>query len=468
MACDYAYVEVDDGSGWTAVPGSITIPDEGNGIDGLQEDWVAATFDLSAYAGSTVGLRVRYVTDGAAQGQDPDLPAGIFVDNIVLTAGAEVLLEDGAETGGEGWTLDGFTIVGAEQSTFYDNYYIASNREYIAYDRYLQTGPYNFGFLNTRPDWVEHFPYQDGLLIWYWDTSYSDNDVGLHPGEGEILPIDAHPRPICPPGRAVLARTNRAVRRDLRVAAGRLVHTAREQPAELHPWSGCGAGVRRPAVVLGRAHSDNGRQGAQRGCAHPRPRGDGDIGADPDHINGGRGLSPSRRAGWEDGLPARSAVQEPSKARSRRTTVTSTRRLAMARSGLSLLAVLLLGLAAACGSDSSDADSTRSDAGASGTPTPETTTRPPLSSVPPPTMTSPPKPPTNPSDQVKPVTVSGTVSRSDGCVDLVTSTVRWSLLGAAAAELEEGAEVEIYGAPMPQLQSACGDNPLDVREVRPR
>jgi hypothetical protein len=139
----------------------------------------------------------------------------------------------------------------------------------------------------------------------------------------------------------------------------------------------------------------------------------------------------------------------------------------MARSGLSMLAVLVLSLAAACGSDSSDGDSTRSDAGSSGTPTPETTTRPPLSSVPPPTMTSPPKPPTNPSDQIKLVTVSGTVSRSGDCVDLLTSTVRWTLIGAAAADLNEGVEVEIYGAPMPQLQNACGDNPLDVREVRP-
>jgi immune inhibitor A len=33
-------------------------------------------------------------------------------------------------------------------------------------------------------------------LIWYWDTSFGDNDVGLHPGQGEILPIDAHPQPI--------------------------------------------------------------------------------------------------------------------------------------------------------------------------------------------------------------------------------------------------------------------------------
>ena len=315
---------------------------------------------------------------------------------------------------------------------------------------------------------MEHFPYQDGLLIWYWDTSYSDNDVGLHPGHGEILPIDAHPRPIARldgqfwRGRIALYDATFGLQR-----ADSFTLHVNSQPSYIRGQDAV------PVFDDRRSYWDErtpytGRDGAQCGRAHPRPRGARDVGADPDHINGGRWLSPLRRAGWEDVLPARSAVQEPSKAQSRRTTVTSTRRHPMARSGLSLLAVLVLSLAAACGSDSSDADSTRSDAGSSGTPTPETTTRPPLSSVPPPTMTSPPKPPTNPSDQIKPVTVSGTVSRSGDCVDLVTSTVRWTLIGAAAADLDEGAEVEIYGAPMSQLQSACGDNPLDVREIRPQ
>ena len=63
----------------------------------------------------------------------------------------------------------------------------------MSYDKYLQTGPYNFGFPD-RPDWVEHFPYQNGLLISYWDTQYNDNNVATHPGHGEILPIDAHPQ----------------------------------------------------------------------------------------------------------------------------------------------------------------------------------------------------------------------------------------------------------------------------------
>ena len=34
-ACDYAYVEVDDGTGFKAIPGSIANAAEGNGIDGV-------------------------------------------------------------------------------------------------------------------------------------------------------------------------------------------------------------------------------------------------------------------------------------------------------------------------------------------------------------------------------------------------------------------------------------------------
>ncbi|WP_377643100.1 immune inhibitor A domain-containing protein [Oryzobacter terrae] len=193
--CDYAYVEVDDGTGFKAVPGSITKPAEGNGIDGEKAAWTPATFDLSAYAGKTIGLRVRYATDGAAQGQNPDAPSGIFVDALKVTNGATVLFEDGAENGANGWTLDDFSAVEASSSADYPWFYIASNREYASYDKYLGTGPYNFGFLD-RPDFAEHFPYQDGLLISLWDTSQGDNNTSQHPGEGLVLPIDAHPRSI--------------------------------------------------------------------------------------------------------------------------------------------------------------------------------------------------------------------------------------------------------------------------------
>ena len=74
-----------------------------------------------------------------------------------------------------------------------DRFYIAENRQYAGYDSTLRVGPYNFGWLETKPNWVEHFPYQDGLLINYWNTAVSNNNTRIHPGTGRVLPIDARP-----------------------------------------------------------------------------------------------------------------------------------------------------------------------------------------------------------------------------------------------------------------------------------
>jgi len=59
----------------------------------------------------------------------------------------------------------------------------------------LQFGPYNFGFLDNPllGNWVEHLPYQDGMLVYYWDTSQSNNNTRQHPGAGLVLPGVAHP-----------------------------------------------------------------------------------------------------------------------------------------------------------------------------------------------------------------------------------------------------------------------------------
>ncbi|KGN41073.1 hypothetical protein N801_09395 [Knoellia aerolata DSM 18566] len=74
-----------------------------------------------------------------------------------------------------------------------DRFYIAENRQYVGYDATLRTGPYNFGWPLSRPDWVEHFPYQDGLLVSYWNTAVSNNNTRTHPGTGRVLPVDARP-----------------------------------------------------------------------------------------------------------------------------------------------------------------------------------------------------------------------------------------------------------------------------------
>jgi len=186
-ACDYAYVDVNDGTGYKPIAGTITNAAEGNGIDGTSDGWVPATFDLSAYAGKTIGLQFRYATDPAAGGK------GFFADEIKVTSGATSLVTSGAETSPDGWKLNGYSAVGASYTSEHDNYYMASHINYVDHDKYLQTGPYNFGWADTLPDKVEHFPYQDGLLIWYWDTSQEDNNTNEHPGQGLVLPIDSHP-----------------------------------------------------------------------------------------------------------------------------------------------------------------------------------------------------------------------------------------------------------------------------------
>jgi len=191
---DYAFVEVKDGAAeWKSIPGTGTDPTVNNGITGDTAGvWKPMSFDLSAYAGKQIQLRVRYQTDGGVQGNSAKYPAGLFLDDISIAGGPT----DGAETSPNGWTLAGFSAVGDSVTKGYANYYIASHRDYVSFDKYLQSGPYNFGFLNTRPDWVEHFPYQDGLLVSYWDTSQSDNNTSSHPGAGLILPVDANPYPI--------------------------------------------------------------------------------------------------------------------------------------------------------------------------------------------------------------------------------------------------------------------------------
>jgi immune inhibitor A len=143
-----------------------------------------------------VTLGFGYLTDGGVQGQTGSFPAGISIDDIGIT-GQPV---DGAETdAGWAFTTNGDTsfrvTTGSEQFSYF-NAYLAENRQYTGYDDSLRLGPYNFGFLNDplRQNYVEHLPYQDGVLIWYWDTSFGDNNVGDHPGGGLILPIDSHPQ----------------------------------------------------------------------------------------------------------------------------------------------------------------------------------------------------------------------------------------------------------------------------------
>ena len=200
---DYAYVSVstNDGATWTNLAGTYagangapvalttnTNPNGnnlGNGITGASgAAWRLASFNMTPYAGQTVLVRLRYKTD-----QFTTLN-GFLADEITLGP-----FGDGAEAGDNGWTLSGFKATNGVENSNAPHFYIAEFRQYRDYDKGLQTGPYSGGPAAT-PNYYTHYPYQDGLLVWYWDGDQANNNTSQHRGEGRVLPVDAHPEPL--------------------------------------------------------------------------------------------------------------------------------------------------------------------------------------------------------------------------------------------------------------------------------
>lgn len=184
---DFAFLEASDDGGetWEPVETNVSTEDDesgenssGAGISGSTDgQWVDLTADVPA---GTDALRFRYVTDGAA------VEDGFQVDQIVL-GGEEI----GTAETPEGWEFDGFRTTTGSETVEYLNGYFVDNRQFVARDR-IMDHVYNFGFA-SEPDRVEFYGVEPGALISYWDTSYADNNVGDHPGSGQILPVDANP-----------------------------------------------------------------------------------------------------------------------------------------------------------------------------------------------------------------------------------------------------------------------------------
>jgi immune inhibitor A len=203
---DHAFLRAstDDGEHWTDVPTSLSVdpnhtdPENGDDFDlgitgtsGAMADpdqpwwsptasWVPLHADLSDYAGQTIHLRWEYYTDPRTNG------AGFAVDEIAIGD----LTSDLGST--DDWDLDGFhSVVDGTYAITYPRYYLAENRQYRGYDATLETGPYSWDYENSARNRVDQFPYQDGLLVWYVNGLYGDNNTGIHPGVGAALPVDA-------------------------------------------------------------------------------------------------------------------------------------------------------------------------------------------------------------------------------------------------------------------------------------
>jgi len=148
------------------------ISDKSESIDGAQgaNNWVDLTFDMSAYKGQTVTIKLEYRTDSNTGGY------GFVADDIKVLDGSTEVLFDGAESTTA--TLSGFlrsnewTKQGEAQ-----NYWVQ-----LRSHNGVDTG------LDSRN-------YQDGVVVWFSDSEFSGqsgNQSSVHPGEGLIGVVDAN------------------------------------------------------------------------------------------------------------------------------------------------------------------------------------------------------------------------------------------------------------------------------------
>ncbi|HEX2193697.1 MAG TPA: immune inhibitor A domain-containing protein [Candidatus Limnocylindria bacterium] len=194
---DYAYLRARVNGVWQEVQTSASRTTDPNGqnfgfgITGTARRWTTVSATLPA---GTTAYGFRYWTDGSVVGN------GFAVDSIQLGSGA---VDTASAADASAWTFDGFQrLVNGQYTQSYFHYYLVESRSYIQNDRSL-CGAYNFIFGN----FLEKQCYADGLLIWYRNSFYEDNDTALHPGGGQILPVDSHPATMIRPDGKTAWRT---------------------------------------------------------------------------------------------------------------------------------------------------------------------------------------------------------------------------------------------------------------------
>ncbi|GAA1349825.1 immune inhibitor A domain-containing protein [Falsarthrobacter nasiphocae] len=185
----YAEYSLDGGKTWKLA----TSPELGTEpLTGSSEgQWKTVTYQYET-GGKASQFRLRYATDGAVTEN------GVFVDSLTIK-GKRVNMKLNGEPKNlpKGFTADAnWTANPGYLDTTTDRYYLIENRQFQGYDAVLKTGPYNFGNRLTKPDWVTFFSYTPGMLVWYVDHAYENNNTSQHPGAGRVLPVDARISPI--------------------------------------------------------------------------------------------------------------------------------------------------------------------------------------------------------------------------------------------------------------------------------
>ncbi|WP_251859445.1 immune inhibitor A domain-containing protein [Clostridium sp. Marseille-Q2269] len=197
---DFASVQVrEKGSNkWVSVRGNITTTENpkdttpndeldrnpGHGINGSSNaKWVDASFDLKDFIGKQIDLRIFNWTF------DMSTHAGIYVDDVNIIVDNKVIIFDGAEDSKKtAFNFNDFKITDGTNS---------GNRSYILelrnhansnVDKSLG-GPLR----KSIPGDVVH---DAGLLIWYANGDYKEQNVSKHPGYAMAGVIDADQNPV--------------------------------------------------------------------------------------------------------------------------------------------------------------------------------------------------------------------------------------------------------------------------------
>lgn len=228
---DYAQVLVDG----TPIAGHYTkasnsINNERNIITGKSSDlagaegteaWVNLLFDISPYAGRNVQISIRYVTDQAVGGY------GIVIDDIViLRDNTETVFFDGAEQESN-ITYGGFARVGNKRPGK-DRRYIVQLRSQQGIDKGLKSKSYD-----------------PGVVLWFENLEYINNEVNTHPGYSLISVIDADQNLIANNDSSVQVRdaafslfNQSSYLNDNHLSSVKLFDDARDYSAPLQPESG--------------------------------------------------------------------------------------------------------------------------------------------------------------------------------------------------------------------------------------
>ncbi|BDZ54656.1 immune inhibitor A domain-containing protein [Agromyces marinus] len=232
---DYGFVEVstDGGTTWAeqkvfAEDGTLASTDDGYGdpngnmatfggkkygLTGDSHGWTHQYVDLSAFAGTTVDIRLRLTTDAAYQDR------GWFADDFSVTGGGATTWSDDVESGDNGWTTEGGTFVDTTGpgwridtgTAVQAQYYLVEWRNFDGFDEGLKYG-YNTTYSAEDGAWkVEKVAYNaPGALVWYRDTTYGNanqiisNETALpsYGAKGGLLIVDSHFDPLQRTGAA--------------------------------------------------------------------------------------------------------------------------------------------------------------------------------------------------------------------------------------------------------------------------